>query len=146
MTITNYKPNGSLANSVAGWDWEKMINNFFNDSLCGWEGRHPAVDVREEEEQYVMEAELPGLADKDINVHVEDSLLTISSQQAEEKEAKKHNFLLRERSRSSFTRSFVLPKNASKEEIEAHFKDGILRLTIKKLPEAKPKQIEVKTN
>ena len=143
MTVTKYRPNGT---NQLGWDWEKMLNNFFGDSLWGREGKYPAVDVKEETEQYVLEAELPGLSDKDIDVRIEENLLTITSKHTEEKKEEKNNYLIRERSKSSFTRSFVLPKNANKEQVDAHFKDGILRLIIKKLPEAKPRQIEVKVN
>lgn len=144
MTVTKYRPNGT--SQALGWDWEKMLNNFFGDNLWGWEGNYPVVDVKEEPEQYVMEAELPGLSDKDIDVRIEENMLTIASRHTEEKKPEKEQYLIRERTRASFTRSFVLPKNADKEQVEAHFKDGILRLTIKKLPEAKPRQIEVKIN
>jgi HSP20 family molecular chaperone IbpA len=143
MTLTKYRPNGT---SQLGWDWEKMLDNFLGDSLWGFEGKYPAVDVKEEAEQYVLEAELPGFTDKDIDVRIEENMLTIASKKAEEKQEEKEQYLIRERTKCSFTRSFVLPKNADKEKVEAHFKDGILRLVIKKSPGARPRQIEVKVN
>jgi HSP20 family protein len=102
------------------------------------------VDVREEKDRYVLEAELPGLTEKDIEVKVEDNLLTISSKKDEKREEKRNGYLIRERRSSAFQRSFVLPTDVDKENITAQFKNGILTLDMKKLASAQPKSIPVR--
>jgi HSP20 family protein len=104
----------------------------------------PRVDIRESENGYVLEAELPGLTEKDVDVKVEDNLLQISTKKNEKKEEKKNGYLMRERRFASYSRSFVLPREVKTEGIEASFKNGLLTLNIPKSEEAKPKQIEVK--
>jgi len=125
-------------------DIDQMFNSFF-DLEPTWK-RTPAVDVREENDKYVLEAELTGLSEKDIDVKVQDSLLTIASKKSEQTEAKKNGYLVKERRHSSFSRSFVLPKDADRDKIEASFKNGLLALSIPKLPEAQPKSITVKVD
>lgn len=140
-SLINYKPNGALTL----WDdFDRVFSSFFKDEPV-WNSRVPSVDVREEGDRYVLEAELPGLTEKDVNVKVEDNLLTISSVKQEKKEEKKNGYLMRERCSSSFQRSFVLPKNIDKDSIQAKFKNGLLILDLHKRPEVKPRSIEVKS-
>ena len=124
-------------------DFDRMIDRIFSDTPI-WEARVPAVDVREEKDRYVLEAELPGLTEKDIEVKVEDNLLTISSKKEEKREEKGDEYLIRERRSSAFKRSFVLPDDVDKENIDAKFKNGILTLDMKKLASAQPKSIAVR--
>ncbi len=93
-----------------------------------------------------MEVELPGLTEKDVEVKLENTLLTISSTKDEKKEEKKNGYVLRERTSARFSRSFVLPEGVDREKIAAEFKNGILKLTFPKVPAAKPKTIEVKAS
>ena len=102
------------------------------------------MDVKETDSEYLMEVELPGLTEKDVEVKLDNNLLTISSRKEEKKEEKKNGYLMRERRASSFTRSFVLPEGIDREKIAAEFKNGILNLSFPKTPAAKPKMIEVK--
>jgi len=111
-----------------------------------WNTRTPAVDVREQENEYLMEAELPGLTEKDIELNVEDNILTLSSKKEESKEEKKNGYLIRERHNYEFARTFVLPKDVDREKIKAEFKNGVLVVSIQKKPEAKPRKIDVKSN
>ncbi len=104
----------------------------------------PAVDIREEEDRYVLEAELPGLNEKDVDVKVEENLLTLSSSREENHEEKKNGYLIRERKAASFNRSFVLPKDVDRERIEARFRNGLLTLTIPKNPKDQPRRIEIR--
>ncbi len=123
-------------------DMDRLFHSFLDDTV---NHRAPSVDVREEEGRYLLEAELPGLTEKDIDVKVEDNLLTITSAQVEVKqEEKKNGYLMKERRSASFRRSFVLPKDAEKEKIEANFKNGLLTLEIPKTEQAKPRKIDVK--
>ena len=122
-------------------DMDRLFHSFFDDTVSH---RAPSVDVREEEDRYLLEAELPGLTEKDIDVKVEDNLLTITSAQEVKQEEKKNGYLMKERRSASFRRSFVLPRDAEKEKIEANFKDGLLTLEIPKTEQAKPRKIDIK--
>lgn len=130
---------------TTGWfnDFDRMFSNIFDD-IPMWDSRVPAVDVRETEDGYVVEADLPGMKESDIQVQIENDLLTISSKHSEESEQKKNGYMLRERSSRSFKRSFVLPKDVDREHVAASYKSGVLSLELHKLPEAKPRTIEIK--
>ncbi|WP_455382458.1 Hsp20/alpha crystallin family protein [Salinispira pacifica] len=124
-------------------DFDRFFGNLFDD-MPELSARTPAVDVRETEDGYILEAELPGMTQKDIDVKVEDNLLTISSSRKDEKEEKKNGYIMKERRSASFRRSFVLPKDVDAQRIDAHFKNGLLSLELHKTPEAKPRAIEIK--
>jgi HSP20 family protein len=106
----------------------------------------PAVDIVESEKAYEITADLPGMDDKNIEVKAVDGVLTIKGEKQEEKEEKKKDYYLQERSFGSFQRSFGLPDGVDQDKIEASFKKGVLIVTLPKRPEAqKPtKKIEVK--
>jgi HSP20 family protein len=127
------------------FEWDGLLDNFFTDTPV-WNTRTPAVDVRETEDEYLMEAELPGLTEKNIELNVEDNILTLSSKKEESREEKKDGYLIRERRNHEFARTFVLPKDADREKIKGEFKNGLLVVTIPKKPEAKPRKIDVKSN
>ena len=84
------------------------------------------------------------MTEKDIDVNVSDDVLTISSERDDENEEKKKGYLLRERRMSSFSRSFVLPRNVDREHINAGIKNGILMLDLPKSESSRPKRIDVK--
>ncbi len=127
------------------FDWSRMLDSFFVDEPV-WNTQTPAVDVKEEEKRYLMEVELPGLTDQDIELKVEDNILTLSSKKEESKEQKKNGYLLRERRSAEFCRTFVLPQDADRAEVKAEFKNGLLMVDIPKKPEAQPRKIDVKVN
>ena len=101
---------------------------------------------RRDEKAYEITADLPGMDDKNIEVKAVDGVLTIKGEKQEEKEEKKKDYYLQERSFGSFQRSFGLPDGVDQDKIEASFKKGVLIVTLPKRPEAqKPtKKIEVK--
>jgi HSP20 family protein len=108
----------------------------------------PAVDIQETENSYVLDMELPGYDEKNIEVHVDGSSLTISSKEEDTREEKKNNentgtYILRERKVNSFTRSFKLPENADSSAVNASFKNGILNLQIKKRAETQKRAIQI---
>ena len=137
--LIHYKPVGAF--DLLG-DFSRVLDSFFPDTPA--RGRAPAVNVREEENGYVLEAELPGLNQDEVDVKVEDNLLTISSAKKKSTKEEKNGYLIRERVESSFTRSFALPRNVDKEAISAKFKNGILVLEMQKKKEDKTRSIEVK--
>jgi len=106
----------------------------------------PAVDIRETKEGYLMEVDLPGYTEKDVEVKLDNKLLSVFSKKEEKREEKKDGYVLRERRSSNFSRSFVLPDEVDREKINAEFKNGVLTLTFPKLPQAKEKVIEVKAS
>lgn len=126
--------------NVDRW-FDDILDGGFTDSTA-----LPAVDVRETEDSYLMEVELPGLTEKDVDVKLENNLLTVSSKKEEKKEEKKNGYVLRERKSRAFARSFVLPDEVDREKISAEFKNGVLSLAFPKAPAAKPKIIPVKTS
>jgi HSP20 family protein len=103
----------------------------------------PAVDIFEQDGNIVLKAELPGVESKDVDVRVENNVLTLRGERRFENEVKRENFHRIERSYGSFGRSFTLPNVVDVEKIKAEFKDGVLRMTLPKKEEAKPKQISI---
>jgi len=97
------------------------------------------VNVAESDSAYEIEAELPGLDEKDIEVKVADGVLTLSGERKEEKEEKEKDYHLVERSYGSFRRSFALPDDAMEDKIEAKFSKGVLTITVPKREPGKPK-------
>src|SRR4030065_871841 len=103
----------------------------------------PSVDIYETENEVVLAAEIPGVEEKDVEIKVEDNNLTIRGERKFEKETKEENFHRIERSYGSFFRSFSLPGNIDQEKIQAEHENGILRVTMPKKAELKPKIIKV---
>ena len=124
-------------------NFDRMFNSLSGSTGLGRTTR-PAVDIREDENSYVLEAELPGHTEESVEVKLDDNLLTISTKEEESAEDTKDGYVLRERRYASFNRSFVLPKDVNREDIEASFSNGLLTLELRKSPESKPRQIEVK--
>ncbi|AEV29889.1 molecular chaperone (small heat shock protein) [Sphaerochaeta pleomorpha str. Grapes] len=124
------------------------FNSLFNDFFGDWgisNSRIPPVDITENDDSYILEAELPGYKQEDVKVNVEKHVLRLSSTKetcTEEKEGKKT--LVRERCFQSFERSFSLPEDVNENLVEGEFVDGVLRVTMPKQEVAKPKKIEVK--
>jgi HSP20 family protein len=103
----------------------------------------PPVDIFEDAHNITIQAELPGMEEKDIDVSLENSVLSISGERKLENEEKKDNFHRIERSYGHFTRSFTLPPTVDPENVNAEFLNGVLKITLSKREEAKPKQIKI---
>ena len=128
---------------------QDQINRVFNDvlertgeesSLTAWA---PAVDIYETEHELVLKADLPDIDPKDLDIRVENNILTIRGERKFEKNVSEENYLRVERSYGSFTRSFTLANTVNSEAIKAAYENGVLTLSIPKREEAKPKQIKV---
>ena len=136
MNLVRYEPTTlSLLNS-----FDRLFDGIYENNAVNT----PAVDVRETETGWHMEVDLPGMSDKDVEVKLDNNLLTIGSRKEQKPAEKKNGYVLRERRSSSFCRSFVLPEEVDREKIEAAFSNGVLSLTFLKVPAAQPKTIEVK--
>jgi HSP20 family protein len=104
----------------------------------------PALDLNETDGEYVITVELPGVCKEDVTVEMTEGVLTVRGQKKSEREEKKERSRWVERSYGSFSRSFMLPANATPDRIDASYKDGILTLRIGKREETKPKTIAIK--
>ena len=103
----------------------------------------PAVDIYSDEQNLVLKLEVPGVNEEDLNVTVENNTLTIQGERKFEKEEKEENFHRIERRYGSFSRTFKLPSTIDAEKVEASYEKGILKITLGKKAEAKPRQIKV---
>ncbi|HKC13129.1 MAG TPA: Hsp20/alpha crystallin family protein [Vicinamibacteria bacterium] len=133
---------------------QERMNRLFDDSFRGinrtgseedWVGGAwaPSVDIYEQNGNIVLKAELPGVDPKDVDVRVENNILTLRGERKLENEVKRENYHRLERAYGTFTRSFTLPNVVDTEKIKAEYKDGLLRMTLPKKDEAKPKQISI---
>ena len=130
---------------------QDRMNRLFRDSY-GPEGREetlnttsfaPPVDVYEDEHSVNVKIEVPGIDEKDIDVRIENNVLTVHGERKFEKEEKQENFRRVERQYGSFTRTFTLPTTVDAEKVAASYDKGILKIALPKKAEAKPKQIKV---
>ncbi|HEV2287333.1 MAG TPA: Hsp20/alpha crystallin family protein [Candidatus Acidoferrales bacterium] len=103
----------------------------------------PAVDVFETENELVIKADLPEVSEKELDVRVENNMLTIRGDRKFEQKVKEENYLRMERAYGSFSRSFSLPNTVNTEAIHADYKEGVLTVTLPKRAESKPKQVKI---
>src|SRR6478609_9896894 len=103
----------------------------------------PLVDIYEDEHTIALKMEVPGIDEKDIDVRLENNTLTVHGERKIEKEEKEENFRRVERRYGSFTRTFTLPQTVDTENVSATYDKGVLKITLPKKAEAKPKQIKV---
>jgi HSP20 family protein len=129
---------------------QERFNRIFQDSALSQIGSDeamgswtPRCDIYEEGDNIVVKAEVPGLDRNDIDVQVENNILTLRGERKREKEVKSENLFRTERFYGTFTRSFTLPVTVDTEKIRAEYKDGVLLLTMPKVEEAKPRRIKV---
>src|ERR1700693_3652925 len=130
---------------------QDRMNRFFRDPR-GPEGHDesltttsfaPPVDIYEDEHNITLKLEVPGIDEKDIDVRIENNTLTVHGERKFEKEEKEENFRRVERQYGSFTRTFSLPPTVDPEKVTASYDKGILKISLAKKAEAKPKQIKV---
>ena len=107
----------------------------------------PPVDIKETASGYAISAEIPGYKENEINLYVENHVLTLEGKKEEKKDEKDgKKYLVRERVVRDFKRSFTLPEDTDEEKVSASFKNGVLEIDLPKTEKAQPKRIEVKAN
>jgi len=146
MTLIKRNP-GVYLPSISG-----MLDDFFTNDLFDWNMKNfsmtnttlPAVNIREEDDKFIVEMAAPGMKKEDLKINVEGQMLRISSEREEEKEVKDEDkkYMRREFSYQSFIRSFTLPKFVDADRIVATYRDGILFLEVPKKEEAKVKPVK----
>jgi HSP20 family protein len=146
--LTRWEP---FRESSTMQDRMNQMNRLFRESY-GPEGPEealtttnfaPPVDIYEDEHNITLKLEAPGIDEKDIDVRIDNNTLTVHGERKIEKEEKEENFRRVERQYGSFTRSFSLPQTVDTEKVSATYDKGILKISLAKKAEAKPKQIKV---
>jgi HSP20 family protein len=130
--------------------FSSLIESFFNDELPAvwnseWNRNVPLVNIKDTPESYTIELAAPGFSKETVSVKVEDNILTISGEQSAEQQTEGEKYTRKEFNFQSFSRSFTLPKRIDSARIAASYENGILKVTLPKPEEEKPKAtIEVK--
>lgn len=139
-------------NEMAPWspfrEWDMPLSRFFEDMWGevdlpkkAWA---PAVDLQETDQAYILKADLPGMKKEDISVSVEEGVVTLRGERHQEETKDEEGYHRVERRYGSFQRAFRIPGGVDATNVTAHYKDGVLELTLPKRDEVKPKQIDVK--
>lgn len=142
MFLTKWRPTWGMTR------WERDLDDLFRGFVSNGELVHfsPAVDIVEEEDRYLIKADLPGMAENEIEVKVHDGVLVLSGKREETKEEKKEDGFYRERRYGSFCRQFTLGSSVDAQKIEASYEKGVLTVSLPKKEETKPRQIEITAN
>ena len=142
-TITRFQPFRGFSTL------QDQVNRIFNETvrsqgdestLTAWA---PSVDIYETPNELVVKADLPDVEEKDIDVRVENNLLTIHGERKFDKSVAEDNYLRIERTYGTFSRSFSLPNTVNPEAIRAEYKNGVLNVSLPKREESKPRQVKV---
>jgi HSP20 family protein len=134
-TLTTWRPFSELG------ELRRRFDHLFEEMESGGRGWSPAVDLIRGEGHLTLKADVPGLTPDEVELKVEDGVLTVSGEHSEEHEEKQERYVRRERRRGSFSRSMTLPEGVEPEQIEAACKDGVLEVQIP-LPAAEEKAKE----
>jgi HSP20 family protein len=134
--LTPYNKNqNSILRNEGGWDLRSVFNDFFSDSFLPTAffslGQSIRADIKENEKEYIVEAEVPGVHKEDIKVDLRDDVLTVSVEQNELVKEEKENYLRKERRYGSYSRSFYV-EDVKNETVSAKYSDGILKIILPK--------------
>lgn len=146
MSITRYNPFHdlrSLQEEVNRLFSTNLSRSFGNDEGIARGAWTPSVDIYENKDQIVLEAELPGMQREDFDLTIENNVLTLRGERRFEKREESDNYHRVERAYGSFTRSFTLPQTVSGEGANAEYKNGVLRVSLPKREEVKARRIQI---
>ena len=142
--LTLYRPFTNLFRDdlgLADRDWSSFFGNPLARQAASFS---PAVDVVEQDNAYLLHAEIPGILPNEVDVQVENDVLTLRGERKHENQEQRDGYRRVERSYGSFSRSFVLPQGTNVENIEARVDNGVLTVTIPKVQTASTRKVEVK--
>lgn len=122
----------------------QRLDRAFEETRGGGDGWTLAIDLQEQDDRYVLRADIPGLKPDDVHIEVEDGVLTVTGTHEQSEEEQKGGFVRRERRFGSFSRSLALPKGVSADQIEASCEDGVLEVTIPRPKEAERQKVTIK--
>ena len=123
-------------------EMDRLFENFIGRGVFGapaqWQATQltPSIDLRENEKEIILDAELPGMNENDVQVIVREGVLSLKGEKKSERDEKKETYHVVERSYGSFERSFRLPESVNEEQIKADFNNGVLHVVVPKRPEA----------
>ena len=141
MTLVRWEPWQELESM------NRQLSRLLDDSPLGATSETgqwaPRVDIRETDDALLVQAELPGIAKKDVQLEVKDGVLTLSGERRYEKDVTEENVHRVERAYGRFSRSFSLPSNVDPDKVDARMKDGVLEVRLQKCESAKPKAIAI---
>jgi HSP20 family protein len=132
-------------------EMNRLFNTFFDTPTAAGNGANggslrrwiPAMDLVETDDHFVLKADLPGLDESDVNIEVEDNVLTVSGERNAEHEDKREGYVRVERAYGSFRRSLTLPEGVNPEAVTASFDKGVLEVSIPKPEERKPRKVAI---
>ena len=147
MALIRWEPAAEL-NTIQS-EMNRLFNTFFDQPTQAGRGNGtmrrwlPPMDLVETADQYVLRADLPGLSDGDVNVQLEDNVLTISGERKAEHEHQQEGYYRLERAFGPFSRSLTLPDGVDPDGVQAHFDRGVLEIRIPKPEQKKPKTVQI---
>ena len=148
MSVVRYEPWGLLNQLHGEIDrlFDTRMGRYGEDNgqlaTCDWV---PAVDIKEEADRYVIYVDVPGVEPKDIEVHMENGVLSIKGERALESKQEQEQYKRVERVRGSFFRRFTMPDTVNAESINAASKNGVLQIVVPKQEQQQPKRIKVES-
>jgi HSP20 family protein len=147
MALIRWEPAAEL-NTIQN-EMNRLFNTFFdqpnqtgrsNGTMRRW---LPPMDLIETADHYVLRADLPGLSDEDVNVQLEDNVLTISGERKAEHQQKQEGYYRLERAFGTFSRSLTLPEGVDPDGVQAHFDRGVLEIRVPKPEQKKPRSVQI---
>jgi HSP20 family protein len=145
MALIRWEPVAEL--NTIQTEMNRLFNTFFDQPAPGGRGAGrrwiPAMDLIETGDQYVLRADLPGMSEEDVNVQLQDSVLTVSGERKAESEQQQEGYYRLERAFGAFSRSLTLPEGVNPDGVKAHFDRGVLEITIPKPEQKKPRQVRI---
>src|SRR3954451_13641362 len=145
MALVRWEPVRELTSLQS--EMNRLFNTFFDTPTTGNGNARrwiPAMDLVETDEHFVLKADLPGLTEDDVDIEVEDNVLTVSGERKAEHEDKREGYVRVERSYGSFRRSLTLPEGVDPEAVSASFDNGVLEVRIPKPEERKPRRVAIR--
>jgi len=144
MALVRWDPSRELSSLQS--EVNRLFQTFFDGQVTTGNGMrrwHPAMDLVETDDHFVLRADLPGLSENDVKVEIEDNVLTISGERRHEHEAKSGGYLRIERASGVFSRSLTLPEGIDADAVRATFDKGVLEVRIPKPEERKPRRVAI---
>jgi len=147
MALIRWEPAAEL-NTIQN-EMNRLFNTYFDQPNQTGRGNGPTrrwmppMDLVETTDQYVLRADLPGLSDGDVNLQLEDNVLTLSGERKTEHDGQQEGYYRLERAFGAFSRSLTLPDGVAPDRIEAHFDRGVLEIRIPKPEQKKPKTVQI---
>lgn len=144
--MVNDNESKHMPREIISWSPLRDMDRFFED-FSSWDRANfaPAVDIYQDKDNVVVEASLSGIDPEKVDISIENDVLTISGHTEEKQETKREDYYRKEIREGSFSRSIILPMNVKGDQAEAHYEKGVLKITLPKAEEAKPKKISIKT-